>query len=160
MTGLCSFCAWCLICEVGVGCGCSVLPCVVVGVLRQVRHNPLKVLTQRQARDLRCLRASAVCVQPQPSRQPAERRRHSSGFACRRVCRQMPGCSGPTHTAYTVVGHNSSMRARMRMVQVREPKSCRRCRNSARTHAPWSRAAAAATRVWRLPRGRPGARTG
>ena len=46
------------------------------------------------ARNLRCLRASAVCVQPLPLRQPGRRRRHPSGFACRRVCRLMPGSSG------------------------------------------------------------------
>ena len=44
-------------------------------------------------RNLRCLRASAVCVHPQPTPQPGEKCRHPSGFACRRVCRQMPGRS-------------------------------------------------------------------
>ena len=40
-------------------------------------------------RNLLCLWASALCVQPQPSRQPGERRQHPSGFACHRVCRQI-----------------------------------------------------------------------
>ena len=105
-------------------------------------------------RNLRCLRAFAVCVQPQPSRQPGERRRHPSGFACRRVCRRTPGSSGRRRTPSCDT--KSSMHARTRMAQVREPTSCRRCRNSARSHTPCSRTAAAAALVRQLRRGRPG----
>lgn len=45
-------------------------------------------------RNLRWLRASADCVQPQLSCQPGERRRHQSGFACHSVCRRTLGSSG------------------------------------------------------------------
>ena len=62
--------------------------------------------------------------------------------------------------ASTVVGTKFSMRARMRMVQVREPMSCRQWRSSARSHAPCSHTAVAAARGRQQRRGQPGLRMG
>ena len=104
--------------------------------------------------NLRPLRVSAGCVQPQPSRQPGERRWHPSGFACRRVCRRTPGSSGPRRTPSWAT--KSSMRVRTRMVRVRKLTSCRRCRISARSLAQCLRTAAAAARGAQQQRGQPG----
>ena len=94
-------------------------------------------MTAAARHNLLCLRASAVCVQLQPSRQPGERRLHHSGFACRKMCRQTSGSSGQRPTRFL-------MRARPGCkVQVREPLSFRRRRKSARSHAPCLRTAAA-----------------
>ena len=55
-------------------------------------------------RNLRCLRASAVCLQPQPLRQSGESRLHHSGFASRTVSRETPGSSGQRPTLLFVLG--------------------------------------------------------
>ena len=65
---------------------------------------------------LRCVWASAGCMQPQPSRQPGGRRQHRSGLARCRVCHQTPGSSEsrPAPSCAT----KSSTRAQTHRVQV------------------------------------------
>ena len=109
-------------------------------------------------RNLRRLRGSAVCVRPQPPRQPGERCKHRSSFACRRMYCQTPGSSGQRPTLrwdtrpWTCV--------RMHRARVRVRMSCKRCRSSAISHAPCTSTAAAAARARLRRRGQPGLQTG
>ena len=102
---------------------------------------------------LRCSVVSAVRLSRQPARQPGERRQHRSGFACRRVCHQMPGSNGLRPTPLSAA--RSSTRAQTRNVQVHEPMSCRECKSPGLRGL---RAAAAVARARPRRRGHPACR--